>query len=382
VAAASHAAPVATLTHRYYRYPARFSEVFAREAILHFSRMGDVILDPFVGGGTTAVEAIANGRRAIGTDISELSVFVAKAKTTILGVRRQKQFADWAEKTVRTFDLRRRPIDDAQAADLMPGVPWQLRRAVAHLRARLPNTASPDVRLFATCVVLRTAQWALDNRMATPSQTKFVQRFLEFAREACANSVDLEGRLNSHGYTRRDLRKLRLVLRTSADAIGKFRRIQSFGVPKLVVTSPPYPGVHVLYNRWQVQGRKETALPFWLTGAADGKGAAHYTFVDRRAKNKDKYFDGIARSFSSVSCLLEPGAPVIQLVSFADALVQFPRYLQAMVNAGFEPCEAFAREYDAAHWRTVPGRRWYAYLNDSRSSAGSEVLLVHRKRGK
>ena len=29
----------------------------------------------------------------------------------------------------------------------------------------------------------------------------------------------------------------------------------------LVVTLPPYLGVHVLYNRWQIQGRKELKLP-------------------------------------------------------------------------------------------------------------------------
>ena len=30
------------------------------------------------------------------------------------------------------------------------------------------------------------------------------------------------------------------------------------GRVRLVLTSPPYPAVHVLYHRWQVKGRKET----------------------------------------------------------------------------------------------------------------------------
>src|SRR5262249_7180553 len=52
---------VSGLTHNFYRYPARFSPRFARGAIEAFSERGDVILDPFMGGATTLVEARALG---------------------------------------------------------------------------------------------------------------------------------------------------------------------------------------------------------------------------------------------------------------------------------------------------------------------------------
>src|SRR5712692_8889088 len=76
--------PVSGLTHNFYRYPARFSPQFARAAIEAFTRPGDVVLDPFMGGATTLVEASALARTAIGLDINELSCFVACAKTTPL----------------------------------------------------------------------------------------------------------------------------------------------------------------------------------------------------------------------------------------------------------------------------------------------------------
>jgi DNA methylase len=53
-------------THNFYRYPARFSPRFARAAIQTFTRPGDLVLDPYVGGGTSLVEALAIGRDAIG----------------------------------------------------------------------------------------------------------------------------------------------------------------------------------------------------------------------------------------------------------------------------------------------------------------------------
>src|SRR3954452_12755498 len=79
--AALDQSPIDGLTHRFYRYPARFSPVFARAAILQFSKPGELVLDPFMGGGTTLLEAIDANRQAAGADINELAVFVARVKT-------------------------------------------------------------------------------------------------------------------------------------------------------------------------------------------------------------------------------------------------------------------------------------------------------------
>ncbi len=49
------------LTHGFYRYPARFSPQFARSAIEAFTEPLDTVLDPFMGGGTSAVEALGLG---------------------------------------------------------------------------------------------------------------------------------------------------------------------------------------------------------------------------------------------------------------------------------------------------------------------------------
>ena len=57
-----------TLAHR---HPAIFPEKLAEDHILSWSNPGDIILDPFVGSGTTAKMAALNGRKYIGIDISE-----------------------------------------------------------------------------------------------------------------------------------------------------------------------------------------------------------------------------------------------------------------------------------------------------------------------
>lgn len=64
--AATDKSRVVGLTHQFYRYPARFSPQFAAKAIELFSKPGDLVLDPYMGGGTTIVEALVRGRRTFG----------------------------------------------------------------------------------------------------------------------------------------------------------------------------------------------------------------------------------------------------------------------------------------------------------------------------
>lgn len=52
IQAARSSGSICGLTHNFYRYPARFSPALVRAAIRAFTKPGDLILDPFVGGGT------------------------------------------------------------------------------------------------------------------------------------------------------------------------------------------------------------------------------------------------------------------------------------------------------------------------------------------
>ena len=65
--------------------------------------------------------------------------------------------------------------------------------------------------------------------------------------------------------------------------------MQNVRAPKLVLTSPPYPGVHVLYHRWQVDGRKEAPLPFMIANKLDGAGSSYYTMGDRKYRLRRTY---------------------------------------------------------------------------------------------
>lgn len=70
--ATAQAAPVSQRKHRYTpastAHPAKMLPAVAAHAIAHYTRPGDLVLDPMCGIGTTLVEALEAGRRAIGVE--------------------------------------------------------------------------------------------------------------------------------------------------------------------------------------------------------------------------------------------------------------------------------------------------------------------------
>src|SRR4051812_33126627 len=53
-------------------YRGNWSPLVPRNLILRYTRPGDLIVDPFVGGGTTAIEAKLLGRRCLALDITPM----------------------------------------------------------------------------------------------------------------------------------------------------------------------------------------------------------------------------------------------------------------------------------------------------------------------
>lgn len=68
--------------HGYHRYPAKFIPQLANRLIRELSSPGDLIVDPFMGSGTTLVEAKVLGRPSVGVDINPVAALIARAKVT------------------------------------------------------------------------------------------------------------------------------------------------------------------------------------------------------------------------------------------------------------------------------------------------------------
>ncbi|MEM9091016.1 MAG: hypothetical protein AAGC93_20010, partial [Cyanobacteria bacterium P01_F01_bin.53] len=148
-----------------------------------------------------------------------------------------------------------------------------------------------------------------------------------------------------------------------------------------IVTSPPYPGIHVLYHRWQVDGRREAPAPFWIAGKLDGAGSSYYTMGDRKNPGLQSYFDNLRATYSSIASMADERTTIVQMVAFSEREWQLPKYLETMQECGLYELQPWGNDIDdddGRLWRDVPSRRWHA---DQKSHApgAREVVLMHRK---
>lgn len=384
VQAARDTAPISGLTHNFYRYPARFSPSFVRAAIETFSAPGDWVMDPFAGGGTTLVEALSIGRNVLGIDISSLATFVCEAKTHILSDKDSESLRRWARRLPATINMHaatQRSADYYDAGyyrNVNGPKHWRIRKAIEQALVSVDRLWSEDARRLARCVVLRTAQWALDGRKTLPSVPRFREELAAQAEMMRSAALDFRARVELHTNEQK-LEAICLNRRVAGmedDAV-----VARVPPPKLIVTSPPYPGIHVLYHRWQVDGRKEAPAPFWIANRLDGAGSSHYTMGDRKYPELRTYFESLEASFKSIAKKCGPDTTVVQMVAFSDPEWQLPRYLEVMEDCGLVENRPWGlKDGDGRLWREVPNRKWHAHQK-SHSPGAQEVVLVHKKCG-
>jgi DNA methylase len=380
VQAARNSDPISGLTHNFYRYPARFSPALVRAAINAFTKPGDLVLDPFVGGGTTLVEALAAGRHGIGTDISALAAFVSDVKTTIYTEAELKALLRWAGNVAQCIDMQaaaetHTTYEDTGYLRHLDGArTWRLRKAIAQALTSAENLKGERQEKFGRCAVLRTAQWALDGRKVLPTVVNFREKLSEYACGMIDGSAELARVAGAHANATTH------CLHRATSGLEQEPVFHTGRRPRLVITSPPYPGVHVLYHRWQIHGGRETPAPFWIANRLDGDGAAYYTMGDRNTHALSTYFVKLRAALDSVAAVCDRDTTIMQVVAFSDPVWQLPRYLSVADDAGFQEhfLASGSRSSSADRlWRSVPNRKWYAHQRGD--TAGSqEVVLFHK----
>ena len=99
-------------THGFHAYPARMHPETARRVIESFP--GGRVADPFVGSGTTAVEAVRAGRPFVGLDISKVPLEIAWVRTRV-GLPEQSRSVEAA-----AFRIAGRAFQDVEQHFPMP----------------------------------------------------------------------------------------------------------------------------------------------------------------------------------------------------------------------------------------------------------------------
>ena len=232
-------------THGYHNYPAMMIPQIARKLLNEYRPEGHfgLLFDPYMGSGTSLVEASVQGIDSVGTDINPLACLIAEVKTTRYDASRLKEFLQFLTERLETYDPRSQGeyrYDHITKADY-----WYSAENLAKLRFLTDLIDAHADRSFvnffrlALSEVIRESSYTRNGefkryRIAPSKISKFdVDPFKLFIRKVQRNL----GGLSAYST----------VARLGRTVVSNFNTIdgipqQIFGGRKadMVITSPPY----------------------------------------------------------------------------------------------------------------------------------------------
>ena len=249
-------AETADFTHGMHSYPAKFIPQIPARLITSLSKPGELVVDPFSGGGTTGVEALRLARQFLGLDANPVATLFGRIKTTALTPEDCEELQALISDTHESAECIKSPL-----TTYVPSIPnitkWYSLHAIASLsrmRQKIEDIRSDRAKDLALAAFANTAA----SVSFQDSETRYVSKprkihagepentFVSMLKRLMTIASTLDGTSN--------MPKIEFQL-------GDARERDAFQVESrsvgLIVTSPPYPNAYDyhLYHRFRL---------FWL----------------------------------------------------------------------------------------------------------------------
>jgi hypothetical protein len=352
-------------------FPGNFIPQLPAFLIQILSKPGQVVLDPFGGSGTTAIEGMKLGRRMISSDRVSACAFLARGKVA----------------------AARRPLSFAVKSQILAELTWS-QRCETDRPGRNGEGADPSLEIWYAPPTLRQLRylWHLIEEWSESDRDILEMLFsdLLFACASTAGSRTSSGGLRRHhwGWVADNVKP---KVPVEHDAIEGFRMrllaapeapIRADHPPQilqddarnlslsdesvdLIVTSPPYIGVidYVLANRM---------MYLWMGWPLDADRSqeigARFKRKRTKARMTAEYFSEMAASWREFRRVLRPGAHCAVIIGESRA---FP--------GTYEQALASLEEQLPKVWGPVPRTPSRRRVSDRQASEAREVLAVYRK---
>lgn len=401
---------VSYATHGIHRYPAKFIPQVPRFCIESYSQVGDRVLDPFMGSGTTLLESFMLGRHSYGVDVHPLAKLIAKVKITPLDPERLRHMAG---------ELLRAVADDkGDNSDWIPEIPnkdhWfrpDVLRGLATIKKHVWAIRKGDYQdFFKICFssIIRKMSNS-DSDSLIPEVTSFRKKLDEQGK----TSFDVIGRFEN--AVKNKLLDAEELWKISAEVEKKYKSRPSTVIVgndareirlrdnfiDLAITSPPYASavhyvsVHKLEMYWLDMMNDKSDLDGRIVGTSKAYMAEYGPWQPNTSvrslapvlnellevEKKSafivyKYFDDMRKNLCEVNRLLRRnGRYCIVIGENTFRKVRIPTYrilAEIAARCGFELENVFVYEVINRHL-DVP--RW----NDSRIER-DHVLVLKRER--
>ena len=229
--------PTTHHTHGIYPYPAKFIPQLANHYIQQYSTPNQVIYDPYMGSGTTLLEALLNNRIAVGADINPLAYLLTKVKTTPIHPNILRKYLYKMQNDIRDYR------DDKLTGYNMDIISYwydpEVQATLGGILQYIKSVQEPNIRDFLLvnfCSILKRASRSY-NKGIRPQRDKNVRYNTDlhqlFLKNAFQKAKQIESIYKDIQTT--DINKQRFIYK--ADARTQIIPNESVD---LIVTSPPY----------------------------------------------------------------------------------------------------------------------------------------------
>ncbi len=346
-------------------YPARFVPEIPGIFIGYFSEIGDVVLDPFCGSGTTLTESLRLSRNGVGIDVNPIATLITQAKLLKFTEARLAEYTISLQNRVSHYALQRELLTPNYNENRMWYHPETLHNLSAIWNAIGECDADMEVFGIATfSSILRTCSsqdrhwgWICDNvRPKTLTQKDAIGIFFRHLQRFGSRMVQLEIERQELAIGR-DRPTMTVLTGTAANSLES---ISSNSVD-LVVTSPPYYGVTDY-----VRSQRLTCL--WLDLDVDQlkRKESGARYQRHRLDPLSSYMGDMAQSFREVARVLKSDALCCIVAGESSSRASYlGAFYQMLEEIGFVSEERILR--------SIPKRR---SLNPSLIS---EEISVFRK---
>lgn len=355
-------------------YPGRFASQIPATIIGLMTKPGELVFDPFVGSGTTVVEAQRLCRRAVGVDLSPIACIAARAKTLSLEHDRVTKLVDQiceeAKEALAPSRNGARAPANREVPSTVQSVKWystavfiKLRTLWALLGAyrgakRILAEAAFSAILLPVCKETRHWGYVCDNCTPLASyEGNVLREFSEtLERLARAYAKRDEDRLTAFGEAM-GLEEVQIACADAAEFAAKLTP----GSVDLAMTSPPYFGVtdYVKTQRLSMEWFGHDIEPLRL-GEIGARSKRH------RRDAVDQYLQDLRNVFGHVHKALRAHAACVLVIGESTARSEvMPCVRQTMSDCGFVERLAAVRRVSKQR-RQMP-------------SVASEHVLVYSK---
>ena len=329
--------------HRLHPYLGKFIPQLVEVFLKKYFQPGQIILDPFVGSGTTLIEANLLNMPSIGVELSEFSYLIAKAKTQKYDVELvEKEILDILNKTKEfSRKIQKNQIFLFEDWDFKPSEyfkNWYHPRAIKEIyfyRSLIPNYQNQDILKIILSRSARSARQIPHYDLARPKKP-IKEKYWCLKHKRYCKPVNSAIKFITK-YSLDTIRRIKEFdkLRTSAEIIllqGDARKIKLPVKKEIdgIFTSPPYLGL--------INYHEQHRYAYELFDFKEYPEAEIGSPNRNRNDNKERYKKDIIAVFKNMNNYLKPGAKIFIVVND-----KYDLYPQIGEECGYRLVDVFYR---------------------------------------